>query len=564
MIKKINSLTKVFIKSFYQNMKIFNRKHEKIDKKSIFFWSIFIISIAIFYASYKIINMLIRVGQPNIFINIYFLILFILLTFQTILISTNIYFFSKDIEYILPMPIKSIELFLAKFNTILSITYATEALFGIIPLIIYGLMTHMFIKYFILFPIVLLIFPVLIVSVISILTLILMNLSKIIKNENFLQVVITFFLVIVMFIIESYITNQISDINNYTNNIVEENQIDGNVIAEQYSKMTGKFLIINPSIEILNKETNILKIGFNILKLILYNITAFLILILLGKRNYIKNVLREIVNIKRHKKKKIKMKDKRNINIDIEYIKKELKNLFRHPIFFIQTILPVIIIIISTINIGIFIIFLIEIVSRSDNSIREALSNINFDFEMSCIILCALQVLFSISGISLTAISRDGRDAMFMKYIPIDLYRQFVLKNLIQVSLNLIISMTILGIIYYLLPFIGIVNILAMFVSALFINLINSYLMLTVDILRPNLNWDSEYTVVKNNQNKIFQYVLMILIILFLMYMSKLFKNINIGISTGLLIEGLIFFIMFIVINILIRKNINKLFSKII
>ncbi len=209
MIEKINSLTKIFIKGSYQNIRIFNKKNRKFEKKSTLFWFIVIIAVAIFYVSYKIINILTKVGQEELFFNIYFLILAILLTFQCILISTNIYFFSKDIEYILPLPVSPIELLLAKFNSVLSITYITELIFALIPLIIYGLMAHMLIKYFILIFIVLFLFPILIVTIISIITIFLMNFSKFIKSENILQNIITFSLVIIMFLIELLIMNNI-------------------------------------------------------------------------------------------------------------------------------------------------------------------------------------------------------------------------------------------------------------------------------------------------------------------------------------------------------------------
>lgn len=564
MIKKINSLTKVFIKSFYQNSKVFNNKYKRIEKKSMFFWSIIIIAIAVFFVSYKIIDILIKVGQPGIFLNIYFLILFIILAFQTILISTNIYFFSKDLEYILPMPIKPIELFFAKFNTLLSITYTTEILFGIIPLAMYGLMAHMSISFFILMPIVLIIFPVLIVAATSIITLTLMNLARIIKNVSFLQIFITVFLMVIMLYIQWSITNRIANITNYANEIESTGEVNDEIIGKKYAEITDDFIIINPSIQILDKKSSSVKILYNIVILIMYNIISMSILLVLGKKNYIENILKTFTGIRKNLGKKIIISNKKNKSIWWEYVKIELKKLFRHPIFLIQTILPVIILIISIVNILIFIIFIINGEMKNGSSIKTVFDNMTFDFEMSFIILCILQIIFSISGVSLTAISRDGRDAIFMKYIPINLYEQFILKNVIQVVLNFIVSIFILGVSYYLMPFIGLNNILIMLIISIFINIINSYITLVIDIKRPNLNWDSEYIVVKKNPNRIFQYALTIIMILFLMYMSKVCRSMGVNINIGLIIEGIIFFTILIIIDKVIRKNINKLFDKIV
>ena len=566
MIEKINSLTKIFIKGSYQNIRIFNKKNRKFEKKSTLFWFIVIISVAIFYVSYKIINILTKVGQEELFFNIYFLILAILLTFQCILISTNIYFFSKDIEYILPLPVSPIELLLAKFNSVLSITYITELIFALIPLIIYGLMAHMLIKYFILIFIVLFLFPILIVTIISIITIFLMNFSKFIKSENILQNIITFSLVIIMFLIELLIMNNISDINNYSREISNEGYVvDGKFIKSQYDELTNTFLIINPSIEILNSESGFLNVIFNILKLIIYSMITILLFLIVGRKNYIRNILRFSVKFKKRKRnrKKINMETRKERNIALEYIRKEIKNLFRNSIFFIQTVLPVIILIVSIINIGVFVISVINLAAESDSQIRDTLNNISFDFEMICVILSALQVLFSISGISLTAVSREGRDAIFIKYIPIDLYKQFIYKNVLQVLLDIMIAIAVLWILYYLLPVIGIGNIILLFIISMFMNLINSYLMLIVDIRRPNLNWDSEYDVVKKNPNKIFQYGFMIIMIIILLYMSKLFKTFELNVVISLIIEIVVFLVVFLVIDIIVRKSKDKLFNNI-
>ncbi len=52
--------------------------------------------------------------------------------------------------------------------------------------------------------------------------------------------------------------------------------------------------------------------------------------------------------------------------------------------------------------------------------------------------------MFSISNISLTAISREGKNAIFSKYIPLDLYKQFLYKNVLQTILNIIVSIIVL------------------------------------------------------------------------------------------------------------------------
>ena len=90
--------------------------------------------------------------------------------------------------------------------------------------------------------------------------------------------------------------------------------------------------------------------------------------------------------------------------------------------------------------------------------------------------------------------------------------------------------------------------------------MINAELMVVVDFYKPNLNWKAEYEAVKSN-NKIFQYALAIGIVLILIYFNKIFANYNIIESCLLIIIILLIFIL--IINKIIKRNINKLFKKI-
>ena len=88
--------------------------------------------------------------------------------------------------------------------------------------------------------------------------------------------------------------------------------------------------------------------------------------------------------------------------------------------------------------------------------------------------------------------------------------------------------------------------------------------MLIVDIKRPISNWNSEIEVIKQNGNKIFQYVWTIVVVLLLMYTYDIFRNMSINMVMLIL---LIFFTILLSIldryvKIQIKKN--KFFRNII
>lgn len=575
MNNRVISLTKIFLKDLTQNFKIFKNKKSKSIKESNFFWMIIIIAVAVAYISYKAIEVFVSVGQPQIFLNVYFIIFTIFLLMQIILTAMNVLFFSKDLEYILPMPISSTEILLAKYAVIIIMTYVSELLFMLIPMIIYGMSTSVSLFYFIIMPIALLIFPIFFVTFISILTILFMGLFKIIKNKNMYQGIVVTLLIYIVFAIEMStmtvfdegMSQNINEGNTSVETVQEESKIQEELeeeVIKMYQNMGKNYLVVNPTVEILANSNNMAIIIINLGKLILYNVIALVLLVVIGQNRYLKNIListsavsRKKKNIKKRQITKIKKK-----GIARAYIGKEFKQLLRNSTFFMQLILPIVIIFIAIAIVGNVVIPLMESMVQSDETVREALMNVPFDTTMLCIILCILQVLYSIPAISLTAISRQGKNAIFMKYVPVSLYKQFLYKNVIQLVVNFMVSIIVLGIAYIWIPNISFLQILLVFLISMFISLINSFLMLLVDLRRPQLNWDSEYEITKNSSNKIFQYTFMIIMVLVYMYLAKVLKEVDMNIA--ILIELGIFAIAFFGINMFIKKKINKIFDKII
>ena len=57
---------------------------------------------------------------------------------------------------------------------------------------------------------------------------------------------------------------------------------------------------------------------------------------------------------------------------------------------------------------------------------------------------------------------------------------------------------------------------LLVFISSMILNALNSYSMIIVDLLNPKLEWDSEYEILKQNNNRYFQYAFTVIVILIL------------------------------------------------
>lgn len=542
-MRKIISLTSIFVKESYQDLNIWNKTEGKINKRSTLFWLIVILFLGISYISYSVIKLLIKVERPQLFLSCYFLMTMGILLFQTILICANVFFFSKDIEKVLYMPIKSIELLITKFNTLVCMLYATEVILCIVPFALYGLMTHSHLLYYLWEILLLAIFPVLIVLVVSSCTFIIMKIFRYIKNKQFSQFLISTILLLIFSLVIFMIMQKV--LNSNENRIFE----------------IGKyFFIINPSVEILASPTDVNSVIVSFSKILFFNIIAIALFLVIATKGYVKQILHNMNSLaKRRKKFEIK-KGFHKKNKMVSYFTKEIKDLVREPVFFVQCIFPMLTLLLMGI-IAINTFFPIFMKIAEQEGVSDIFQNITLNREILCYILIIMQVIDSISNISLTAISREGKNAVFMKYIPIDLYKQFKYKNLPQVLLNIVASIVILMMVKYMMPAMGMMQLICIFIIALLINLINSYLMLIVDLRRPNLDWNTPYLVVKRSDNKIFQYVFMIVNILALMYISNIFNEVAIEIA--LLGEFIIYFVLFVILDQCVRKWKDKLFNKI-
>lgn len=551
MIKNIMLLTKSSTLDYIKNFNLIDKKTKKLNKRSIYVWMIIIVALAMAFLSNYILGILRDYGQTEVFLDNIFAYMTLIMFMQVIILSMNILYFSKDIEYFLPLPIKPQELLLSKTNTILNVLYTTEIIFMLIPLILYGMSTTAGFTYYCTIFLVLLLLPIFPTILVSIIALIIMKFVKRIKNKNRFQTMITSFFMIIIMLIETFLIKWIMSDN------VDYGQIDINLKTISQN-INNTMVIVNPLIDILKQEN----IFGNLLKILALYIVMYGVLIYMGKRIYIKNILKTNTYSKSKSRKKINWESKcRQRSIIKSYMENDLKGLFRSAICFMQTVYPVCL---ATVMIIILSISFKYSLMQNNKEMFDLLNGLNLTIEGVAIILGVLQVLFSISNISISAISRQGKNAVFMKYIPISLYKQFILKNLLQVILNTIISIIVIVLSKVLFPNISIVQMLCLFVITTVVSILNSYLMLIVDIKRPILDWDTEIEVLKQNGNKIFQYVWTIIVVILLMYIAKAFKNINLYLAV--LITFLIFAILLFIADKYVRVQIkrNKLFKNVI
>ena len=194
MIKKINLLTKIFLKDYYQNLNIINKKNNKINIKSTVTWLVIILVFAICYLSFNILKTLDNIGKPILFLKVYLPIVAMMMIVQLISLVCRIFYYSKDLEVVIPLPLKTIEILIAKLNTVIIIMYFLEAMFLLIPLVMYGILGTQSLLFFTSIIITLITFPIFFATAISTIMLFIMKLAKYVKNQDKFQLVMVFIL----------------------------------------------------------------------------------------------------------------------------------------------------------------------------------------------------------------------------------------------------------------------------------------------------------------------------------------------------------------------------------
>ncbi len=550
---KVLRLTKIFLKNSFSDMNDKMGVSTKSKSRVLIYGLLFIYfaGIIIFFG-YNLLDGLIEIHQESIFIGMILFMIFGLVAFQTIFSSINVLYFTKDNEYLLPLPLKPYQIILARTNVILLIEYIIVFLVGLVPLTMYGILTSASFIYYVIMTISVILIPILPVLLINIIVMFIMSFARLTKNRNRFQIIAY----IIILIISVGISVSMSGTKESMSN--EE-------MAQLIVQANGMIELIKgyiPTVDYLAEAltTNSALVStMQILKTIVITIASFIVYLLIAQKLYFKGLVGNLFGGgAKSSNKEISQKEFRNNKLYKSYIGKEFKELARNPIFLMQCLLPSILI-----PILMTVIFITGINSESEETgnLTQMIQEIKIDtFVVSAVILGIIQFFTMFIYISITSISREGKNAIFIKYIPVTLYKQYIYKiipNLIMYSITVIIS---LSIIQYLLH-LPVLILLLIFIVSMIMGGLQSILMLIVDLKRPKLNWDSEYAVAKQNLNLIFPMLLSMINIGIIIGLVFLLNNMSAII--GLILVGVIYGILIAVANKYLYKNQEKLASNI-
>lgn len=502
-------------------------------------------------ASYKLTKQLMDVNQTPAFINIILLITILFLFSRSVFESLNNLYFSKDLKIFLKMPVENIKLVRAKINNMIISEYITELMIMLSPILVYGYLIKATPVFYIYCSVILLLLPVIPIVLTSLITALIMRFTNLIKNKSHVQYISIF----IVFLILGGIISLFSTGERFSEELFTEKMLQANGLVELVSDY---FIILKPIMNSIINYQNISGLQ-NLLIFALQSIVLYYLITWIISKIYLKGAIGATINVANRKEKintTLKLSDFKQKSPRKAYLEKEFKQIARTPIFSLQClILPILYPILGGTPILALIIFARNIGVDFFAGVQQRL----LDPIGIVICLSIAQVLYMMNFTSITAISREGKTARLMKSIPISLYNQFRYKIYPGLVANGLTTILITICYTLFITDISMSFIIALFIILMELCLIEEKLMILVDLKEPKITWTSEYTMMKENMNVMYELFYAIFVIVILAFIGVLIRNTVVLMS--LLMWGLFF--INIAINRYVKKNQIKLYKKV-
>lgn len=423
--------------------------------------------------------------------------------FSGMTMCVGVFYNSSDTEFLLPMPFKAEQIVGAKFATMYLYTMITDILF-IMPIFAgYGIAGSMGADYWIIAFVTAAVIPVTPLVYGGLFAMLLLRIFRKARNKDFITVVTSIFAMIMAIGINAFTSRMGSE---------ADSGAMASVIMDKGSSIMEVMNNIFPNTVFAEKAVS----NENVLMLLLFILSAaafVALFIIVAKLVYIKTVVEMSASNSKNKKltdSELKKAVRRNSQVKA-YVLKELKLVFRTPIYFMNcamlTILWPVIIAVPMIA---------QMLGGDDGAAAGAAQTetslfdmVTSDAELTggiCMLAAFAITMLAVSFcmMNTTTISREGKNVIFMKYIPMSYKKQLQAKALPGIIITLITGtvysiagMALAVFVFDIdIPVPAIVlSVIISILACIAFNLID----MVTDIIKPKLEWQTEQAAVKQN-----------------------------------------------------------------
>lgn len=402
----------------------------------------------------------------------------------------NVFYFSNDTNYLLPLPLQPGQIIASKFT----VAYINESImeFMVILSALIGFMlaykvdiSNILVSLFAMVTV-----PVIPLVYCGIVSIILMTFTGVIKNKDSVHKIMGFstvILIVVAFASVSAVGGL--DVDNYAKSL-----------ANGSNSLYNILLVLFVHVELICRA-----MGGDIFALLMYvviNLVAIAVFLLLAQKLYFKGVVGlgatgegRNIEIDTVIKKKIKVHSAR-----MGYFKKEMLMLLRTPAFLMNCVLinllwPVLL-------------YAVYMLQGTGNLFRELLRSYRAGNDKMLVYVPVFVIITSIlvtaaNSLASGAVTREGAGFEFMKYIPLPVKNQLLIKAMVSIfitqgflgtyiiGVSLLLKISLWDCIFYL------------FVSLCGVVFV-TFLGILLDTVNPKLLWDDEINALRGNSTIFF------------------------------------------------------------
>ena len=443
----------------------------------------------------------------------------------------SVFYFSGDIENLLPLPLRSYQIIGSKFTAALISASVMEFIVIIAAFAGYIIASGRHFWSWIIALFGMFTLPIVPLAYCAIICMLIMLLSGFIKNKDAVNKMTGFLTLAVVVGIAILISN--------TGGLDTEHLIEA--LSNPNNPLLNVMNCIFPQVHFL-VSSMVNNTFINLIFYIAVNGFAIAFFLTIAEAVYFKTAVGINYTAKTRKSKDKIISSLKMHNPCVTYLKKEFKILFRTPAYFTNCII---------INLiwPVFL-YIVYLLNGKTNFLDEFIYGIHNGNEESVLIfilaISALSVLITAANcIASSALTREGKHFAFMKYIPLSYIAQINIKALVSIIISGA-GMIIYVIAAALYLNLGVkITIFCCLVSLLSVSFV-SYFGIFMDSVNPKLIWDDELNALRGNYNVFFNMaVAMLLEVLTCVGAYLLFKFT----SLGSLIIIIMLFIFLMILN---------------
>lgn len=483
------------------------------------------------------------VGQTSSFLVLGFVMTTLLIIIFGIMQVLSEFYFSKNVEELIPLPLAPEKIILGKFMSILASEYIFTLIAYLPVLVIYGIGQGMGLLYALLCLPVLLSLPIIPLALLTALFMLIMKGSAIKGRQDVIQMLFSVFFVAAILGLQFYLTNTLNtatdgDMQQILNTMLNNNELLLNRIA--YLVPTS--FLVAWGLNVMSPMSLVW-----IFLLLLVVAASLLILVQVGKRFYLSSLASGSISRKSKAlsadQRKKKLVRRRSKALAIFFM--DMQNMLRTPIFLFNNVSVVIIVPLC--------LFLGLTFSGVDQGDLGELQN--FYQAMPFVVTYILMGIFIFFGASAattaTSFSREGKASWITRVIPVSTTDQIIGRTLSALLIQGLGMLFTIAVVFYIMPLKA-----ETIMIALLLGLVGSIpillLGLFVDASRPLIDWDNPQKAVKNNMNVLITMFIGMLYMGNVIALSMLvgsFINVWLGYMIFFLINTGVALILFILLN---------------